>query len=348
MKMTVIGLFESKTLEEAVKNLQAAGVIESQISVLTQPGPIQERLGGDAQQTIVESAGAGALGGAALGGLVGILAAASQIFMPGIGPVLALGSLATALGSGAGSGAGIGAAFGGFLGALIGLGMSEEDAHLYVEGVRQGNAVVAAEVDADKVAATMATMRQAGALSTDSLKGTWSAPTVAEAKAEDEGEATDSSEPLVQPEALAVLNDLIAACETATDDFQIAARNVKGAALVQFFDANAQQFAGFASDLRQEVEHAGGEPHEGTRLPDALLRGWVNIKAAMTIQRGNAAKVVLDATEKNLQSMLELYREAFTRPLTEGQRARVEQQYALTQQSYADLGQLQDLTESET
>jgi hypothetical protein len=112
MKMTVIGLFESETLEETVTSLEAAGVTGSQISVVTQPGPIQERLGGDAQQTVLESAGAGAVGGVALGGLVGILAAASQILIPGIG-----------------------AAFGGFLGALIGLGMSEEDAHLYVEGV---------------------------------------------------------------------------------------------------------------------------------------------------------------------------------------------------------------------
>jgi hypothetical protein len=68
----------------------------------------------------------------------------------------------------------------------------------------------------------------------------------------------------------------------------------------------------------------------------------------MTIQRGNTAKVVLNATEKNLQSILELYREAFTQPLTEGQCARLEQQYALTQQSYADLRQLQALIESET
>ena len=55
---------------------------------------------------------------------------------------------------GAASGAGIGAAAGGLLGSLTGAGVSEEDAHVYAEGVRRGGTLVtvrAEDADAARV-----------------------------------------------------------------------------------------------------------------------------------------------------------------------------------------------------
>jgi hypothetical protein len=95
---------------------------------------------------VAEGAGFGATGGTVVGGLTGLLVGLGALVIPGIGPVVAAGSLAAALSSAA-IGAGIGAAAGGLLGALVGAGIPEEDAHLYSEGIRRGGALVMAQVD---------------------------------------------------------------------------------------------------------------------------------------------------------------------------------------------------------
>ena len=75
--------------------------------------------------------------GAALGGATGLLAALASLAIPGVGPIIAGGVLGTTL-----AGAGIGAAAGGLIGALTSLGLSEEDARYYEEGIRSGGTLV--------------------------------------------------------------------------------------------------------------------------------------------------------------------------------------------------------------
>jgi uncharacterized membrane protein len=74
-------------------------------------------------------------GGAAEGATLGALT------ISGIGPILAAGSLATALGATA-LGAGLGAAAGGIVGALADMGVSQEEAGSFAEGVRRGCTLV--------------------------------------------------------------------------------------------------------------------------------------------------------------------------------------------------------------
>jgi uncharacterized protein (TIGR02271 family) len=57
--------------------------------------------------------------------------------IPGVGPIIAGGALASTL-----AGAGIGAAAGGLLGALMGMGIPEEDARHFDEGFRSGGTLV--------------------------------------------------------------------------------------------------------------------------------------------------------------------------------------------------------------
>ncbi|MDO9061686.1 MAG: hypothetical protein Q7U92_22055, partial [Bradyrhizobium sp.] len=93
-----------------------------------------------------EGAGTGAGIGAGLGGAAGLLAGLGLLAIPGLGPVVAAGWLAsTALGAAAG------AATGGIVGALTEAGVSKDDAAMYAEGVRRGGALVTARVaDADR------------------------------------------------------------------------------------------------------------------------------------------------------------------------------------------------------
>ena len=69
----------------------------------------------------------GAVAGAVTGGMVGgVLAAAISLLIPGVGPVVAGGILASFFG-----GAIAGTAVGGILGAMTGLGISEDEARHY-------------------------------------------------------------------------------------------------------------------------------------------------------------------------------------------------------------------------
>ncbi|HEX3860562.1 MAG TPA: hypothetical protein VHY35_02615 [Stellaceae bacterium] len=93
-----------------------------------------------------EGARTGAGVGAAIGGMAGILAGIGMIAIPGLGPVVAAGWLVSTA-----AGALAGGAAGGVIGALTQAGVSEEDAHVYAEGIRRGGTLVTARVpDADR------------------------------------------------------------------------------------------------------------------------------------------------------------------------------------------------------
>jgi hypothetical protein len=74
---------------------------------------------------------------ATVGGAVGLLAGFGLLAIPGIGPVVAAGWLVSTA-----AGAAAGGATGGLIGALTQAGVSEEDAHVYAEGVRRGGTLV--------------------------------------------------------------------------------------------------------------------------------------------------------------------------------------------------------------
>ncbi len=90
-------------------------------------------------------AGEGAVAGATVGGLGGLAVGLAALAIPGIGPVLAAGPIASALVA-AGIGAGVGAVTGGMVGALTDMGVSEERAGYYAEGVRRGGTLLTAHV----------------------------------------------------------------------------------------------------------------------------------------------------------------------------------------------------------
>lgn len=86
--------------------------------------------------------GTGAGVGATVGGVVGILAGLGLLAIPGIGPLVAAGWLATTL-----AGAGAGAVVGGLVGALVKSGVSHEQAEVYEENVRRGGTLVAVQAE---------------------------------------------------------------------------------------------------------------------------------------------------------------------------------------------------------
>jgi hypothetical protein len=131
---------------DAVQSLEAAGIPHSDISIVANDAH------GEHARTATkagEDAGKGAGVGAAVGGLGGLLAGLGLMAIPGLGPVVAAGWLASTV-LGAVGGAVVGAAAGGIVGALTKEGVPEDDAHVYAEGVRRGGTLVTARVADDQ------------------------------------------------------------------------------------------------------------------------------------------------------------------------------------------------------
>lgn len=119
--------------ERVVLDLQDAGVLSSDISLVANRAVRTGNDDADDLAAFVTGAGLGSLAG----GGVGLLTGLGLIAIPGVGSVVAAGWLAsTAIGAIAGS------ATGGLIGALIGTGLHQDDAQSYVEAVRQGGTLV--------------------------------------------------------------------------------------------------------------------------------------------------------------------------------------------------------------
>jgi stress response protein YsnF len=108
----------------------------------------------DGRDDRAEGAVTGAGIGATLGGVAGLLAGLGMLAIPGIGPVVAAGWLASTAAVAAAGGTA-----GGLIGALTQAGHDENEARTYAEGVQRGGTLVTARVD-DSVAATAEAIMQ--------------------------------------------------------------------------------------------------------------------------------------------------------------------------------------------
>jgi hypothetical protein len=129
--------------KQAVQDVQATGVPSSAVSL------VANKYASDKYENVetVSKPGTGAGIGGVLGGSAGLLAGLGMLAIPGLGPVVAVGWLASLA-----VGAAAGATAGGLVGALVSAGTPDEQAHVYSESVRRGGTLVSVRVeDADAV-----------------------------------------------------------------------------------------------------------------------------------------------------------------------------------------------------
>lgn len=163
MARTVIALYDNFShANAAVRELVDNGISRNDISIMANDESGEySRYVNQVRETnepadsgAASGAGVGAGIGAVIGGLGGILIGLGALTIPGIGPVLAAGPLAAAISglAGAGAGAVAGGITGGLIGALVDMGVPEENAQYFAEGIRRGGTLVTVRTSDDRAA----------------------------------------------------------------------------------------------------------------------------------------------------------------------------------------------------
>ena len=171
MSKTVIGLMDNMgEAQNLVNDLVANGIERDDIGFMAnEKQATSTRADADDGGDAASGALAGAGTGAAIGGVAGLALSFAPLAIPGIGPILAAGPIAAAL-----TGAGIGALAGGLIGGLTKLGVPEEDAHYYAEGVRRGGILVTVAADDDReVEQAVTILKRHGAVDIEKRASEW-------------------------------------------------------------------------------------------------------------------------------------------------------------------------------
>src|ERR687889_410240 len=172
MAKTVVGLFDSMAAaENAVRELTAEGLRGDEVSIVSKKpdgkGVEVEYVEEDGHKQ-VEDMAKGAGTGAAIGGVAALLLSLTALTIPGIGPVLAAGPLAALI-----AGAGVGAAAGALVRGLKRLGVEDDDAGTYAEGLRRGGTLVTVNTDNERADRAVGVMRRLGAVEIDKRAAEW-------------------------------------------------------------------------------------------------------------------------------------------------------------------------------
>jgi uncharacterized membrane protein len=176
MTKTVIAVYDDfDKAYRVVDALQKSGFTRADISVIANDadGVYADNLRrgeliNDDDVNAAEGAGFGALVGALTGLVIGLGALA----IPGLGPVIAAGPIVSAL-AGTTVGAAAGAATGGIVAALVDLGVDEDDAGLYAEGIRRGGTMVAVKTRDDTAETAAGIMRSGQPIDVDASAERW-------------------------------------------------------------------------------------------------------------------------------------------------------------------------------
>ena len=143
----VTAVFDDRTqAERAISELRRRGIPDAQMSIVSRRPDDVDVTAGRADDKTAERVGKGALAGAGVGTLFGLAA----LLIPGVGPFITAGVLASALGATGGaiaSGAIVGGTSGALAGAFSKAGYSRDEAEFYGSQVERGGVLVAVESD---------------------------------------------------------------------------------------------------------------------------------------------------------------------------------------------------------
>lgn len=161
----VIGVFNSRQdAEKAVSQLRNKGFNREEINIVSK----DDKQNHDESHTYDDDISDGALTGGTLGGIgglilgAGVVASVGAMAIPGIGPIIASGPIAAAIG---------GAVAGGIAGGLIDWGIPAEASQRYEKSVAKGGILAVIRTNSGKVDTAAQILRQYGATDIESHTG---------------------------------------------------------------------------------------------------------------------------------------------------------------------------------
>lgn len=164
MKIIVLGFFkDNDKAVHAVSHFNEKGYAKD-VSLVAKDTS-GELITHSAKSDVSDGATAGALLGGSFGSLFGLIAGAVAATIPG-GIILVAGPLAAAWGL---SGAAVGSLGGGLLGAFTDLGLSKNEAKLYMDQVDRGQILVAVTTTEDTKSPVINSMKELGASEISSM-----------------------------------------------------------------------------------------------------------------------------------------------------------------------------------
>jgi len=125
--------------EETLRQLEMIGITEEQTALVVTDDTRGKTFKIKEGTKVDEGMAGGATAGGIIGAIFGSMATASAIAIPGLNLVVAGAAVATLAGLGAGATAG------GFIGALVGAGMTEHEAKIYEDSLKNGAILLAVE-----------------------------------------------------------------------------------------------------------------------------------------------------------------------------------------------------------
>lgn len=153
MEKKVIGYFaDNGQAEQAANELKDKGIKE--ISILGKDSRSKEGKQNRDEDGLSWGLSSATMKGGAIGGVAGLVLGAGALAIPGIGPIIALGPLAAALG---------GAATGGIAGALFDYGIPREQSDFYENKIKEGNTVIIIKAAEDKTDSIASILKNHGA-----------------------------------------------------------------------------------------------------------------------------------------------------------------------------------------
>lgn len=136
------GVFANRAeAERAIREFEAAGVRESQISMIMTEDSRTRHFGLKKTSKTDEGVAAGASVGGLLGVIAGVVLSAGTLVIPGLN-LIVTGTVVSGL-----AGLGAGAVSGGLVGGLIGSGVPEHEAKIYEKEIKGGSVLIAVETE---------------------------------------------------------------------------------------------------------------------------------------------------------------------------------------------------------
>ena len=150
-----------------------------------------------------------------------------------------------------------------------------------------------------------------------------------------------------QDELGATLNELIALNKDSAKGFVRAENDVEDESLAAWFDRLSAERADLVDDLQRAADRLGKEPEEEPTATGALARGWLNIKAAMTIEHDKTDAIVLEDRMEHEADVLEQYEQALEAAYPPSIADMLQEQYEYLQQIRQELARRRDVIEEQ-